>query len=331
MSKKWTVILIPHNRGERRSFTLSDAHVWTLFGTIVVLLCVTVFFSRRSQVAIQQQHAVEQQYLELQSQIEEPDLPAEFEKRLNEREAALRKEYEQRDEAITEELSRLFELEKEVRVITGLPAQKNAADSTTPEVVEGKGGSPEGQEGLVFSDDPTMRPPEIIYGLLNPSADLMIQEMAIRMESIQTLLVDMDDKRERIAHTPSIWPTNDVVRRINSKFGMRRDPFTNRMKSHSGVDITANYGTDILSTADGVVSFAGYHQFLGNLIKIAHGYGLESWYGHMSKRLLKKGDIVLRGEVIGKVGSTGRATGAHIHYEIHLNGVRVNPRNYIGQ
>jgi murein DD-endopeptidase MepM/ murein hydrolase activator NlpD len=331
MIKKWTVILIPHNRGERRSFTLSDVHVWTLLGVILVLMCVTVFFLRRSQVAIEQQQAVERQYLQLQDQIEEPDLPAEFEKRLGEREVSIRQEYEQRDAVITEELNRLFELEKEVRVITGLPAQKKAIDVDAATLIEGKGGSPGGQEGLVYSDDPSMRPPEIIYGLLNPSADLMIQEMAIRMESIQTLLVDMDDKKERIAHTPSVWPTNETVRRINSKFGMRRDPFTNRMKSHSGVDITANYGTDVLATANGVVSFSGHHQFLGNLIKIDHDYGLESWYGHMSKRLLKKGDAVLRGEVIGKVGSTGRATGAHIHYEIHLNGVRVNPRNYIGQ
>jgi murein DD-endopeptidase MepM/ murein hydrolase activator NlpD len=144
------------------------------------------------------------------------------------------------------------------------------------------------------------------------------------------LIEDAHKQREKRAHTPSVWPTKESKRRINSKFGQRRDPFTKKWKHHGGVDISANYGTEILATADGVVSFSGYDQFLGNLVQIDHGYGLQTWYGHMSKRLVQKGDVVTRGMVVGKVGSTGRSTGPHIHYEVHVDGKRVDPRNFMG-
>lgn len=332
MIKKWTVILIPHDRGERRSFNMSDVHVWSILSVVMLLGFTSAFLLQRSRITSQQVQQLEQQYLDLEARSVDPDFPAMYQEKLLEQEAQIRAEFQHRDETLTSELGRLFDLEKEVRVITGLPTQQEDSSGKIIPAKDGKGGPPNSaMVGAVYSDDDRMTPPELIYGLARPSADLMLQEITIRSSSLRRLVMDMEEQRYRVSTTPSIWPTNQPERRINSKFGRRKDPFTKRLRNHSGVDISANYGTPILATANGTVLFSGYHQFLGNVVKLDHGNGIQSWYGHMSKRLVEKGEAVERGKIIGKVGSTGRATGAHIHYEVHVDGQRVDPKNYIGQ
>ncbi len=115
----------------------------------------------------------------------------------------------------------------------------------------------------------------------------------------------------------------------SSSFGWRRDPFTKRRAFHSGLDFTANTGTPIYAAGDGVVSFAKRTRGYGRLVKVDHGSGLETRYAHASKLLVKAGERVSKGQVIAKVGSTGRSTGPHLHYEIRLNGVALDPRKYL--
>ncbi|MFP6583761.1 MAG: M23 family metallopeptidase [Candidatus Hydrogenedentota bacterium] len=331
MIKKWTVILIPHNRGERRSFNMSDMHIWLSAATMLVLLFVAAFFFQRSRSleTRAQRVELEARALEvmLQSKVSAPVQEADW----SERELELRAEYEQRDTVLVRELSRLYDLEKEVRIITGLPAQMSDDEEVPLPPREGKGGRVGNfDDGIVYTVSEAFFPPEILNGIAAPSADIMLQEIQVRRESLKHMLLSMDAQRTRIAHTPSIWPTTDPRRRINSRFGQRPDPFTRRLTKHNGVDIAADHGSPIVVSADGVVTFSGYHQFLGNVVKIDHSYGLESWYGHMSTRLVETGDTLTRGQLIGKVGSTGRATGPHIHYEVHVNGKTVDPKNYIG-
>ena len=98
---------------------------------------------------------------------------------------------------------------------------------------------------------------------------------------------------------------------------------------HKGVDIAARRGTPVKATADGKVTFSGSKGLLGKTVIIDHGHGIVTRYGHLNEILKKRGDEVKRGDVIGEVGSTGRTTGSHLHYEVHLNGVPVNPVKYI--
>jgi murein DD-endopeptidase MepM/ murein hydrolase activator NlpD len=114
-----------------------------------------------------------------------------------------------------------------------------------------------------------------------------------------------------------------------SSFGYRRSPFTGRRELHKGLDIAAPNGSPIIAPADGVVTYSARKGLMGNMISIKHGYGLLTRYGHLSKMLKKKGEKVERGEIIALVGSTGRSTGPHLHYEVRLNGVPVNPEKYI--
>ncbi|SFR10625.1 DUF5930 domain-containing protein [Poseidonocella sedimentorum] len=117
--------------------------------------------------------------------------------------------------------------------------------------------------------------------------------------------------------------------RFTSPFGYRRDPKTGARRMHSGVDFAAGHGTPLHATADGTVVFAGWQSGYGRLVKIRHQFGIETRYAHMSKIRVKVGDKVSRGDRIGDMGASGRVTGVHLHYEVHVNGRPVNPMSYI--
>jgi murein DD-endopeptidase MepM/ murein hydrolase activator NlpD len=119
--------------------------------------------------------------------------------------------------------------------------------------------------------------------------------------------------------------TRPVPGGVTSGFGMRFHPILNYSRMHQGVDLRASYGTEIVAVSDGRVEFAGWHGGHGNMVAINHGGGTETYYGHMSRILARVGQSVHRGQVIGQVGSTGLSTGPHLHFEVHRNGVAVNP------
>jgi len=125
---------------------------------------------------------------------------------------------------------------------------------------------------------------------------------------------------------PTLWPVNG---RITDKFGYRKDPFTKKKKFHQGIDIGANYGTNIRAAASGKVIFAAYTSGTGRTVKISHERGITTVYGHASSILVKEGQTVKKGDVIAKVGSSGRSTGPHVHFEILLYGTAVDPLQYL--
>jgi murein DD-endopeptidase MepM/ murein hydrolase activator NlpD len=145
-------------------------------------------------------------------------------------------------------------------------------------------------------------------------------------ETFESLLNSLENQINVMASTPTINPTKGL---ITSTFGFRKSPFTGLRDFHYGLDIGAKIGTPVKATADGKVTFSSRQGSLGNLVIIDHGHGMLTRYGHLSKILINRGDFVKRGEIIGEVGNTGRSTGSHLHYEVHLNGVPVNPQKYI--
>ena len=126
---------------------------------------------------------------------------------------------------------------------------------------------------------------------------------------------------------PSIWP---VVGKLESGVGGRRNPFGGRrFEYHEGQDIDAAYGTPVQVAATGKVTIAGWQRGYGNVVYVDHGNGLSTRYGHLSKIEVRVGDSVMRGQTIGLVGSTGRSTGPHLHYEVRINNQPVNPKQYL--
>ncbi len=150
----------------------------------------------------------------------------------------------------------------------------------------------------------------------------------VRLEEVrqQELLDAVRSNRDILASMPSIWPTTGYV---TAPFGNRRSPFTGNAEFHKGLDIANSAGTPIYAPANGTVSFVGEQNAYGNTILLQHGNGLSTHYAHLSRYVVKEGQQVKRGELIGYVGSTGRSTGPHLHYEVRINGVCVNPMRYI--
>lgn len=137
--------------------------------------------------------------------------------------------------------------------------------------------------------------------------------------------------RETVIEKPNLWPLS-VKGRISSYFGIRRDPYKRTRRFHKGVDIAAPKNTAVFATAPGKVYYSKFNRHgYGNLVKVDHGRGISTWYAHLSKRLVTQGQKVDRGRIIGRVGSTGRATGNHLHYEVHRGETALNPMAYLPQ
>ncbi len=144
--------------------------------------------------------------------------------------------------------------------------------------------------------------------------------------SLQMLIEYFEDKRSLYASTPSVWPVRGWV---TSPFGVRTSPFTGIPTFHEGMDIAAQTGTPVMAPADGVVIRAGFGTGYGNMVEISHGYGVKTIYGHNSRLNVKAGQRVKRGDVISYVGDSGSSTGPHLHYEVRVNGLPVNPTRYL--
>jgi len=157
--------------------------------------------------------------------------------------------------------------------------------------------------------------------------DWLSQEAELESRILDELSAVAQKKAVQWASTPSIWP---VKGSITSRFGPRVSPFTGKKALHAGLDIGARRGTEIRSPASGKVVVAAYDGRMGKFIRIDHGYGIETTYGHLSKIHVKYGDRVHRGDLIGLVGSTGKfSTGPHLHYQVAVNDKVVDPIHYI--
>lgn len=141
----------------------------------------------------------------------------------------------------------------------------------------------------------------------------------------------MDNATEQSTKTQASIPSREPVDNVHlsSNFGSRSDPFNGHKRMHQGIDIPGPLGTPVYATADGVVQRAEWSSGYGNLVEINHGNGLETRYGHMSKLIAQPNERVRRGQLIGLMGSTGRSTGSHLHYEVRIAGAAVNPMPYI--
>ncbi|MCP4639141.1 MAG: M23 family metallopeptidase [bacterium] len=340
--KRWTVMLIPHDRAGTRTLNLSSFQIWSVVAAFVVLSFVTGFFVNKTRLASQRATQFEHEHALLQQALRASEDEAASPQGSGDEAALeeLRLTYEARDRTLTQELTELYDLEREIRELHQFEPRVrrdlgfvDAGGPPAQPMAEGEPqGGPPGDvdgDGDVAPVLAALRPPHVIYGLSRPSADLIALEIALRRDSLRDLLKATRDEHERIARTPSIWPSREANRRLTSRFGWRRDPFTHKGRHHSGLDIGATYNSPVLSTGRGTVIFSGYEKYFGNVVRIEHGYGFVTVYAHLAKRLVEKGDTVERYDTIGKLGSTGRSTGPHIHYEVHVDGKAVNPQKYL--
>jgi len=250
-------------------------------------------------------------------------------------------------------LTSMKEVNQRLRVMLGIENPKGGDE------VNGRGGEdtplPDGNtvstSGAILKSDAgsqyldTGKPTQgALPGQTNPSAgsnalteeeriasikegiEWLMKEATIQEQSLQELSLAAEKKSSRWAATPSIWPVKGWV---TSGFGPRVSPFTEKPAWHDGLDIGAPANAPVQAPAQGRVTAVGFDPKLGILVKVDHGFGIETLYGHLAKSLVKEGQRVKRGDVVALVGSTGLATGPHLHYMVKVNGQALDPVKYI--
>lgn len=311
--KYFTVLVVPDRTSRVRKVTV--ARSW-FYGTVVAVAAVVV-------IAV----GVLVHYLRVLNELS--DYQSVYQEN---REVALQlRTYQERIRKLDSRLDHLERMEHKLRVMTSLedpsrniaigpltereqPAELASLFEEANRPVGAATGSPE-------SDRREFEFRKIGFRLEKLEGEAKARELSL--EELHALL---DDQRSILNSTPSIWPTRGFV---SSTFGYRVSPFTSVKKMHEGLDVAAPKGTDVVAPADGVVTYTGVKGAYGNLVVVDHGYGLVTRYGHLSKVLVEPGQQIKRGSSIARVGNTGRSTGDHLHYEVRIDGVPVNPSRYI--
>jgi len=211
----------------------------------------------------------------------------------------------------------LNNFEKKIRIIANLDQEKDQ------ENLFGVGGSI--PEDLATDVDLEKRQVALLREM-HEQVDNLHLATSNQKTGFSSLLEALEGQKNLLACTPAIRPVKGWM---TSRFGYRKSPFTGRRELHKGLDIANREGTQIIAPADGIVKFTGRKGLLGKAIDIDHGHGMVTRYGHLKEILKKRGEQVKRGDIIAEMGDTGRSTGSHLHYEVHLNGVPVNPIKYI--
>ncbi|MBP1965140.1 M23 family metallopeptidase [Paenibacillus aceris] len=238
----------------------------------------------------------------------------------------------QQAEQMKTEVEEMKKFENDLKSIAGIDAntegkalasassntQDKPAEEQSSVAISGIGGSPNpaSQEAIMKLGEQTLA-----------SFTALTSEVKELQTSLTETKQKVADKQHLLAITPTLFPTNIKV--VTSTFGYRTDPFTHRPSFHSGIDFGARENDAVYATADGKVVSTGKDIYHGNNIVIEHSKGLRTWYMHLNKILVNNGDNVVKGSTIGLVGSTGRSTGAHLHYEVLKNGESIDPKPYL--
>jgi murein DD-endopeptidase MepM/ murein hydrolase activator NlpD len=293
--KKLTLLIIPDSMTESRQLSVKFGTLWMLSGGLVLMILASFYFAGSF----------------VTTQVAESDV-----ERLQAENQLLKEKYEKIRWNLSEADSRYQDLVKKeiaIRAMFDLP-------EINPE---------ERQLGIGGPGSPkyaSMTETEKLAFATELEVDRLLRLSGFEIEKYSEVEKELDGVKSRLSHTPSIWPAKGW----NSRgYGQKYDPFTGYKQMHRGIDIANHRGTPIIATAAGQVKSVGNNGGLGKMIVVDHGYGYVTRYGHLSQIDVKRGQKVGRGEVIGRMGSTGYSTGPHLHYEVWRNGQALDPREFI--
>ena len=297
--KKFTLIFVPDRTHKVRQFKVPA--LLALF----LLLLLTVCFGAGIWISLD--------YMSLKSKL--PEL-----ERLRRENAYQKRQFlhlAKRIEDIDRKLCELKEFDRRLRIMVNLETAEDPTDKN------GIGGSEQGLFAIAKTKSQDQR---ALVRAMHEAIDDLNVEIALGKKEKADLDRFLENQKMLLACTPSIWPTKGW---LSSGFGYRVSPFTGQREFHKGIDIATRMKAPIVAPANGIVSRIAWDRGYGRILTIAHGHGIVTRYAHLSKVLVKKGQYVKRGETIALVGNTGRSTGPHLHYEVLLNGIPVNPLRYI--
>ncbi len=293
MKRYYTFMIIPSSRGKARKIILSNKTIRFFFLTLSILfIAFTLIFLDWLRTSY--------------AKIEVRRLKAE---NANQRDKI--KMYEDLTRELQEKIDGFKSYVEKLNVFAGLQSPYALKEV-------GSGGVSKNDIGTIINNSlqkPALQKPEV----LKKTADEVEQNLKILDQFFQ-------DQSYRLSALPSIWPTRGY---LSGFFGNRKDPFTGKIDFHPGLDISTQLGNKVFATANGIVIVAEYRKGYGNVVIIDHGFGFSTLYAHLSKIAVKEGQKVKRWDVIGYVGTTGKSTGPHLHYEVRRYNQSVNPLDFI--
>ncbi len=294
--KKITIFLLPDGENNIRQFKLPMPSL-AVFIILLIFSAASLFWSIRD-------------YCDMKVQM--PRL------------AQLEKENEQKRQQLIHLAQRIDEISDEVGSQKDLSRKlKIMVNLEIDDEIYGLGGP-----APIFSDpqNPEVKDEKELARIMHRTMDNLENEISVGEKEKTDLYEFFKNQKMLLASTPSIRPANGWM---SSRFGYRISPFTGKREFHRGIDVATKMGAPIVAPADGIVSFKGRNGGYGRTLTIKHGHGLVTKYAHLKKALVKKGQYIKRGETIALVGNSGRSTGPHLHYEVHLNKMAVDPLRYI--
>jgi murein DD-endopeptidase MepM/ murein hydrolase activator NlpD len=219
-------------------------------------------------------------------------------------------------ESLETEVERLRALDARVRTLARL-------NQSLASGADGKASRLSGIGGMEARDAATTTR---LDRLLDLRFERLQRDVLVDARHLEALREELDLRRVVLESVPALWPVRGI---LSSGFGVRTSPFTDTPVVHQGLDIVARPGVPVRAAAAGRVVRSGYESLYGNVVVLEHGNGYRTLYAHLAERTAAAGDIVQKGNPIGTVGDTGRTTGPHLHYEVHLNGLAVNPSRFL--
>lgn len=290
-NKNYTILLIPEGSHKVRRLMVGRRWFYSVMATLgIVFMVGTFLLVDYFRTNVDRS---ELKRLRVQNQLQQNEL----------------REFANRLEDVRKEMVILAQNDAKMRAL----AKLGQSDGTVQNIQVGIGG-------------PVDSVPESDMTNLQQQIDQIRASIDLRRESQEEVRGFLTEQSSLLSSKPSGLPARGW---LTSNFGIRQSPFSSERVMHEGIDIAARVGTPVYSTAAGIVSEAQYEDGYGKLVVIDHGYGYKTLYGHNSKLMVKVGQRIKRGDLIAASGNTGSSSGAHVHYEVRLNGVPLNPRKFM--
>lgn len=222
--------------------------------------------------------------------------------------------------------SKFESLETEVERLRALDARVRALARINQSLSPGGAGKAGRSTGIGGMETQEAAAAARLDRLLELRFEQLKKDVLVDAKNLDALREELDSRRIVLESIPALWPVRGI---LSSGFGVRTSPFTDTPVFHHGLDIIARTGVQVRAAAAGKVVRSGYESLFGNVVVLDHGYGYRSLYAHLGERMAAAGDLVQKGDPIGTVGDTGRTTGPHLHFEVHVNGLAVNPSRFL--
>lgn len=304
-NERFTLVVVPHNGKSTKQFKLFKP---IIYFTVTFFTVTLVFFVTATIYLFNNNTLLEDDLYKRKDEINNLNL-------IVERQHTEIEDLKHTSKFVIDKLSQLYDLENKIRNMVGLSSTDS--DKETP--VTSRALS-------IFSDAIENFDDQEYYDLTDltdtESVDSITSLIESQRDNYGDLIKDVEKQLKYLDAKPDMWP---VTGRITSAFGYRKHPISKRRDFHKGIDIANKSGTEIVAAGSGIVTYSGWNGNYGKVIIIDHGYGYKTAYAHNKNNIVKVGDRVKKGQPIAELGSTGRSTGPHVHFEIRYNGQHIDP------